>query len=269
MKKNLFYIAVIVLLVSVNTFPQGMGWDAKFAFGGGFTPGWFFPSFDGINNKIEQLGIPKLSNSGFFATGGTGYISLPMLKNVRIGGMGLGGSTSEKSTVNGLNREAQYSMSMGGFTIEYSFPFVPNVALSAGLIIGGGNVTVKLYQNSGAAEWNDIWDMSQLQLVWDEPQLNLVPKEVESFGEKVSQNTASTASNIHRELSNSFFMLAPTLNVDIPVNRFLAFRIGGGYQIAMGGKWKVDNGQTINNVPDINRNSVFIQTGIFVGYFNY
>lgn len=264
MKKIFFYIAVISLFVSAETFPQGMGWDAKFAFGGGFTPGWFFPNFDGINNKIEQLGIPKLSNSGFFATGGTGYISLPMVKNLRIGGMGLGGSTSEKSSVNGVNREAHYSVTMGGFTVEYSFPFIPNVAVSAGLIIGGGNVTVQLYQNSGAMEWNGIWDEFQPNpavLTWDLPDGNMIP-------EKIVKETAAVT-NIHRELSNTFFMLAPTLNVDIPVNRFFAFRIGAGYQMALGGKWKVDNGQIINNVPDIKRNSLFIQTGIFIGYFNY
>lgn len=245
MKKLLFYIAVLIITTSGAIFPQGggMGFDSKFAFGGGFTPGWFFPNFDGLNERLNDIGIGELSKSGFFATGGTGYVSLPMFKNFRIGGMGMGGSTTEKATVNGFNREAEYSVSLGGFTVEYTLPFVPSVALSAGAIIGGGNVTVELYQNRGSVDWDDIWD---------------------------EYDTNTPSQNLHRKLSNTFFTIAPTLNVDIPINRFLAFRIGGGYQIALGGKWKFDNGEAINNVPDaVKKNSVFIQTGIFIGYFNY
>lgn len=244
MKRLLFFIALYVFSIAgITSSQEKMNWDAKFAFGGGFTPGWFVPNFDGINDRIEGLGIDKFSTSGFFATGGTGYVSLPMLKNFRVGGMGLGGSTSKKATVGGFNREAEYSIGMGGLTVEYTLPFIPSVAVSVGTVIGWGSVTLELYQNSGAVNWNDIWG---------------------AFTPNVN------AQNIHQEISSSFFLLSPILNVDIPVDRFIAFRVGGGYQVAVGGKWKLDNGQEINNVPDsFKKNNFFIQTGIFIGYFNY
>jgi hypothetical protein len=133
---------------------------------------------------------------------------------------------------------------LGGLTIEYSFPFIKDIAVSVGTIIGIGSTSLELYQNSGSFDWNDVW------------------KEVTDPGEK--------SQNINRTISNTFFCLAPTLNVDIPFYRFFAFRIGGGYMFDLSKNWEADNGQTINNIPsDLNSNAVFIQVGIFVGYFNY
>ncbi|MGE5498904.1 MAG: hypothetical protein ACM3Q2_12565, partial [Syntrophothermus sp.] len=74
----------------------------------------------------------------------------------------------------------------------------------------------------------------------------------------------------HRTISNKYFLLSPTLNVDIPFYRFFAFRLGAGYNLALGNNWQADNGLELTNVPgDLNSNSLFIQAGIFIGFFNY
>ena len=239
------YIAALLLIISPLYYAQEeMGWDAKFALGGGFTPGWIIPDFNAINNQLTSFGVDKFSSSGFFTSGGIGYVSIGVIKNIRIGGMGFGGSVTHKGSKDGFSKEAKYSTGMGGITIEYSLPFIKDVAISAGAVIGIGSSSLELYQNNGSYDWNNVW------------------KEVTDPNEKTQ--------NINRSISNTFFTLVPTINIDIPVYRFFAFRIGGGCMFDLSKNWKADNGQTLNNVPsDLNSNAIFIQAGIFVGYFNY
>ncbi|MGE5399854.1 MAG: hypothetical protein ACM3S2_05600 [Ignavibacteriales bacterium] len=241
---NKVLVLSALLLLSVPLLGQEeTAWDAKFAAGGGFTPGWIVPDYSGINENIESFGLPKFSSSGFFATGGTGYISIAIIKNIRIGGMGLGGSVSNSTAFGGLRREAKYSVAMGGVTIEYTLPFIRSVAVSIGTIIGGGSNSIEYYENMGAETWGDIWST-------DPPRANIT--------------------TVNRKIYNDYFLISPTLNVDIPFYRFLAFRIGGGYNIALSNNWKIDNGQDVINVPsNVSSNSYFIQAGIFIGFFNY
>jgi len=233
-------------LLSFLTFAQQeeMGWDAKFAIGIGYNPGWIIPDYNIINDQLNSFGVEKFSSAGFFATGYSGYVSIALIKNIRIGGMHLSGSVTNSGSKDGFNKEAVYSVSLSGLTLEYSFPFIKGVALSVGTIIGAGNTTLELYQNKDDYDWNGIWS------------------ELTDPNEKTS--------NINRKLSNTFFTITPTINVDIPFYRFFAFRIGGGYMFALGKNWEADNGQVLNNVPSgLTSNALFIQAGIFIGYFNY
>ncbi|MCU7495868.1 MAG: hypothetical protein HF314_05305 [Ignavibacteria bacterium] len=243
MIKRIVPVLILFLLSTAQIHAQDeTAWDAKFAAGGGFTPAWFVPDLSMINQKVESFGVGKFSTSGFFATGGTGFISIAIIKNIRLGGMGLGGSMKNSSLVNGKRREAVYSLGMGGVTAEYTMPFIKNIAVSAGVILGGGGNSLELYENQGPESWDDAW------------------KDV----------TSAQGQTKHRTISNSYFLLAPTLNVEIPVYRFFAIRLGAGYNFALGNNWKVDNDQELTNVPkELNSNSLFIQAGIFIGFFNY
>ncbi len=239
-------LVLFLILLPVLSFTQQeeMGWDAKFAIGIGYTPGWFIPDYNIINDQVKALGVDEFSSAGFFATGYSGYVSVAVVKNIRIGGMHLNGSTSNKGYKNGFNKEAVYSASLSGLTIEYSLPFIKQVAVSVGTIIGAGNATLELYQNKGEFQWNGIWNELD--------------------------GTKDNTTNISRKLSNTFFTISPTLNVDIPFYRFFAFRIGGGYMFALGKNWEVDNGVILNDIPSgLSSNSLFLQVGIYVGYFNY
>jgi hypothetical protein len=242
MKKYIFVLLFCFITISYSQ--EEMGWDAKFAIGGGFTPGWIIPRYDGINEKLGEFGLEKFSSAGLFATGGVGYFSIGVVKNLRIGGMGLGGSIAHKGLKDGYATEAKYSVSLAGLTLEYSFPFIQNVAVSLGAIIGVGSTSLQLYKNNGSIEWNGIWN------------------------ELTDPNGKTQYFN--RKISNTFFTTTPTINIDIPLYRFFAFRIGGGYMIALGKNWEADNEQTLNNVPsNLSSNALFIQLGIFIGYFNY
>jgi hypothetical protein len=216
--------------------------DAPFGGGGGFSPGWAFPKMDALNNKLNTTGYPQLKTGGFYTSGGAGFIYLGFVPGLRIGGMGYGGSTSASETMNGINKEVDYSLSGGGFTVEYTLPFVRDVGISVGTVIGGGSLKVEFYKNYYEYNWNNL------------------PGNADTPNE----------TNISPTISNSFWFISPTLNVDIPLYRFLVFRLGAGYQFTFADKWTADNDRSLSGVPsDFNGKSFFIQSGIFIGFFSF
>ncbi len=241
--KKIFPVIAIVILFSVISFPQeNQYFDAPFGGGGGYTPGWYFPNMDQINLQVKTFGVSEFSNNGFYTSGGAGFVYLGFIPHLRVGGMGFGGSTSQSSVVNGTNREVKYSLGGGGLTVEYTMPFVRTFGISVGAIVGRGSLKIELYKNNGSFDWNKIW----------------------------SDASGSSSASYSNTLNNSYWIFTPTINFDIPFQRFVTFRVGAGYQFTFGDKWTAENDQPLNNVPSgINGKSFFIQTGIFVGFFSY
>ena len=241
MKEKLF---IIIIILSCNLFSQDKKYfDAPFGGGGGYTPGWIFVNLDELNKQLVGFGSGQLSTSGFYTSGGAGFIYVGFVPSLRIGGMGFGGSTSESAFLDGFEREAIYNISGGGLTLEYTLPFIKNIAVSVGAVIGGGSIQIDLYRNAGNFDWQSMWS-------------------------EISSTDPSQ--NISRRLSNGFFLLSPTINIDIPFYRFVSFRLGAGYQLAFGDTWEIENDKQLSNVPStLNGNSFFIQSGIFIGFFSY
>lgn len=240
MFKTKLFIAILLLSGSLSFSQDTQYFDAPFGGGGGYTPGWIIPEFNVLNEKLSTLGIPEFSSSGLYTSGGAGFLYIGFIRNLRLGGMGFGGSSSSSSNVSGVNREAIYSVGGGGLTIEYTLPFIKNVGVSIGTIVGGGSVSVEFYSNNGNFNWNDLG------------------------------TDLSSSSNVSRTLTNNFWIVAPTINIDIPFYRFFSFRVGGGYVFTAGEEWRAENDQKISNVPTgLNGKSFFIQTGVFLGFFSF
>jgi hypothetical protein len=233
----------LAILLNINMFGQTAKYfDAPFGGGGGFVAGWHIPNVDPLNLKLKGSGIPELSTSGVFTTGGGGFIYIGFIKNLRIGGMGFGGSTSSSTKVGTDILEANYSLGGGALTIEYTLPFIKNIGVSVGANLGAGSLSVDLYRNNGNFNWENIFN----------------------------EINSGTTSSISRKLSNNYWMFAPTLNAEFPIYRFIALRVGVGYQLTFGGDWKTDNDQTISGVPtDLKSDGFFIQAGIFAGFFSF
>ncbi|MFC2134529.1 hypothetical protein ACFLTH_07925 [Bacteroidota bacterium] len=226
--------------VSAQTMNE-VGWISKFGMAGGFSPIWFSSNIDDLNLQLESFGLPPFSDNGIITYGGGGYAYIMFFDNVRIGGLGFSGSTSTEGTVNNFNREVSYSIGGGALTIEYTIPSIKNVALSVGAMIGAGALEIEIYQNQGETDWNDIWN-----------------------------GFSGSSENINRKISNNYYIFAPTVNLDIPLTRFIAFRIGGGYQFTFSNNWELDNGQSIQGIPaGLKADSFFIQTGLFIGFFAF
>ena len=233
----------MVSSVSFGQFSKQAGWMSKFGLAGGLTATWMFPNYDDINKQLPALGINEIFEGGLLVWGGSGYVYLMVVDDVRIGGMGFSGSSIVTNSINEFNREIRYSLGGGAFTIEYTLPFVKRIAVSFGAMIGGGNLTIEQYQNNGDFSWQDTWD---------------------------EFNVTEGTRNIGRRIKNNYFTLTPTLNIDIPLTRFFAIRVGTGYQFTMNENWTVDNDQTINDVPgSLNGDAFFVQTGIYLGFFAF
>lgn len=234
-----FLIIIILCIASINIHSQTAKYfDAPFGGGGGFLPAWYFTNVDPLNFKLKQIGFPEISKNGLFTTGGAGFIYIGFIKNLRLGGIGFGGSTSESKTVNGENYETSYSIGGGGLTVEYTLPFIKNLGVSVGAALGRGSLEIDMYKNTEGFSWENL------------------------------PNPSST--NSFTKLIDSYWLITPTLNVEVPVYRFIALRFGFGYQLSLGDSWEVNNNQNIIGVPDdLNGKSFFVQVGIFAGFFAF
>ena len=238
------FFILIFFLSSISAFSQqAQFFDAPFGGGIGYVPAWYIPDVKPVNNFLPN-GMPELSTSGFYSSGIAGFIYIGFVKNLRIGGMGFGGSLSSSQELNTINREVVYCLGGGGVTLEYTLPFVKNFGLSIGAVIGAGNLEIHLYSNNGNFNWDEVW---------------------QNFSDpNVSEE------NYNRKLNNSFWMFTPTINLDYPIYRFVTLRLGVGYQITFAEDWTADNNQEISGVPsNLSANSFFIQSGIFVGFFSF
>ena len=231
----------VFLLSNIMIFGQsGQFFDAPFGGGIGYVPAWYLPNIDPINVQLNEIGMSELSSSGFYSSGIAGYLYVGFVKNLRIGGMGYGGSVSTSDE----SREVIYSLGGGGVTLEYTLPFIKDLGISVGAAIGAGNLELDLYRNSGNFTWEGTW------------------------GEFSNPDSANGSFN--RKLKNSYWMITPTINLDYPIYRFVSLRLGVGYQITFADEWTADNDQPVANVPsDLNSNSFFIQSGIFIGFFSF
>jgi len=238
-------IFAILFLTGTMLYGQaGQFFDAPFGGGIGYVPAWYIPDVSPINTELNKIGMPELSSSGFYSSGIAGFLYLGFVKDLRIGGMGFGGSLSTSQTVDNVNREVVYSLSGGGVTIEYTLPFIKNVGVSVGAVIGAGSLELDLYRNSGNFSWGEMWE-----------ELN---------------DPNQTLDDYYGKLRNHYWMFTPMINVDYPVYRFVVIRLGVGYQLAFADEWTADNDQSVSNIPsDLNSNSFFIQSGIFIGFFSF
>ncbi len=237
---NKYLILAIVLLFTTLNFPQQQKkyFDAPFGGGIGYVPAWYIPNLAPVNVELKSIPMPELSTSGFYSSGGAGFIYLGFIKFLRIGGMGYGGSVTSSQA----NREVVYSLGGGGITVEYTLPIIKNIALSVGAIIGAGTLKIQLYKNSGSFTWQETWD----------------------------EFASDESTSFSRTLENSYWMFTPTVNLDFPLNRFILIRLGVGYQLAFNDDWTADNEQELKNVPsDLNANAFFVQSGLFIGFFSF
>lgn len=236
--KNIFIILIVILSAQISISQSQKFFDAPFGGGGGFTPSFYFTNFDAINSKLAENSFPEFSEKGIFTTGGGGYIYIGFIKYLRIGGLGFGGMVSNSFSNSTINYQIDYSLGGGGLTIEYTLPFIKDFGVSVGTVIGASSLTMEIFQNSQSYNWDNIF-------------------------------SSYSGNNLIR-IAKTSWMLSPTLNIDYPIYRFIALRLGAGYNFTFGGEWKANNGQAISNIPDnLNNQSFFVQIGIFGGFFSF
>src|SRR5262249_6418176 len=120
---------------------------AFFSVGGGFLAGYFHPDFSTFNPNVAMPFVGQNYREQVFMFGGAGFVTIPWVKNLRVGGMGMSGVSSDcgctNDTIQGtaVNRYLTYSVGYGALTIDYVLPLrtghfhiVPGVALGLGSV---------------------------------------------------------------------------------------------------------------------------------------
>ena len=250
-----FHRAVLVSLVvlfgltSVRAqeppIPPRRGTAPKVGLFVGFTPSWLKVNVTPVNEFLAGSGAAPLDDQGIFMIGGSGAIYILVIKNFRVGGMGLSGSTSS-SVVDaaGIRREVTLGVGLGGLTFEYVVPIVRRLDFAFGTMIGWGSTTITLSQYAGGSH---TWGSEQTL-----------------FGTWPPNSTIST----ERTLSGSFFALVPSASVEYAVLGWLAFRLGVGYNLMLAPSWTVDGQYDLGGVPStVKGNGFMVNAGVFVGTF--
>lgn len=211
---------------------------------GGFTQNLLFLNLDPINALLRGSKSAEFTKEPILMLGGQGYGYIIVVPNLRIGGSGAGGSLMSKALDEATNttRTVQLSAGYGGVNIDYVVPVVPRLDLTAGVFLGGGGISVKMTRDQGNGKaWDNLW---------------------RNFGSNDSTYEYT------RNLSGSFFIVQPSINVEVAVLRWLGLRVGAAYMGMVGGSWKMDDNFDLVGVPDnINGRGFMLNGGIFLGTF--
>lgn len=203
-----------------------------------------------IDKFLTLAGMPTLGTDPIYLVGGEGYGYIMFLRNVRMGGFGTAGSITVNSiqpisSGGNLKKEVEYRISYGGFLIDYVQPVAHRLDIAIGGSIGGGEINITMRRDDGSfKKWSDLWN---------------------DFG---NPNTQST--NYTRQLSGSFVVFNPHINLEYTLLTWLQLRIGAGYPIMFSPEWKLDEKHEIVSVPSkIKAEGYTINAGIMFGYFGW
>jgi hypothetical protein len=249
----IFLMMVIPLFTSVSQedeedipVPPRHRIQMKIGGAGGFTQNILFLDLAPLNSFLTKSQAASLGEDPILLLGGQGYGYIMLIPNLRIGGLGAGGSIdSKRIDTLGVIRDVNLSVTYGGVSIDYVIPIVPRLDVTLGLMLGSGGMTVTMTRDHGTAKvWDDIWD---------------------DYG------IVSPASDeFTRRLAGSFFVYQPSLQVEYALLRWIGVRLGVGYYGVAGGDWRMDDKYEILNVPSsISGKGWMLNTGIFVGTFVY
>lgn len=258
MKKKLCGILIILLLVlqvapafaqeeEEEPLPPPRKQNApKVGGGGGFTPVWLLWDVDAFNSELP-LSVAKFSKSPMLLLGGGGYAYIMLLDNLRVGGMGLGGSTKSSAISGGVRRDVEVSVGFGGVTIEYAISIFNRLDIVPGIMLGGGGMDITTTRDNGSFKfWGGQGGL------WDEFDLN------------------SPTQNVTRKMSGSFFVYVPSVQIEFALLRWVGLRAGVSYVGMSSPSWKLDQRFDVVGVPTkINGQGWTINTGIFIGTFLY
>lgn len=233
MLKMVKFVFILLALVSVSRAEQKAELPFKFGLGLGYNPAYMFVSTDKMNGSLGEFNSCKIKG-GLMLHSVSAYAYLLLVKNMRIGFAYSSGSKAAFSS----DKENMISRSFTALSAEYSLPWTSDWGLSVGAYAGHAKNTIFLTRNGGA----------------------------ESLDGLLSGDTGNFACS----LAESSWFVSPALNLDLPLGRFLSFRLGTGYMMTVCSDWTYNQDKSLRGVPEgIFPNSFFIQAGVFLGLFSY
>lgn len=251
MKKSLaLLIALLLIAATLNAqeepIPPKRSRGAKVGAVAGFTMGYLFMHTAPINDFLTAGGAGAVSNNGVFLYGGAGAAYIMLVKNLRVGGIGMSGhsSSSVVDAATGIKRDAKLTAGYGAITFEYVHPIVERLDLIGGLNLGWGGIDIELRKSSGTST------------TWDQEQTAFRSQDLTSVN------------NATRTLSGNFFILTPSVSLEYAFLGYLGIRVGVSYLGMSNPSWEVDKNFDLVGVPsNVTGKGWMVNGGIFLGTF--
>ena len=215
----------------------------KFSIAGGPIIGYSLNNVDELNAELKKIGIPGLSESGFLALGGRGFIDVPVVPGLRLGGMGLGFSQERSiESPNNIIKTVKYSYGMAGITIEYVGNISEKLDYSIGGTLGIGTLYIDIHQHSKDLQnWNIVL---------------------------VGGDTLSSRNSNSSKYSSKVYSIEPQLGIGYQLLDYLYVNLNVGYSLTAQNNWLLDDALEVKNVPSgIKADGLNAKLGINVGLF--
>ncbi len=224
MRRILWIVVVVALFIGLPFAGLANGDDSKkqitgFGFGGPMI-GLFTLDLAEINEVLENNDYAPLAEQliTFGGGGGGGVIG-----GFSLGGTGWGGSLTSHQE----GKKAELSLGFGGINIAYVVGGNERSLLSIGVVLGGGEVDLKLRDHFPV-----------------------------SFEDAVANPTTTT-------LSRGFFAAEPYIRFQVQPLMWLGFELHLGYVFTLPGEWE-EGGQEISG-PSLNLTGPFVGISIAFG----
>lgn len=230
-------ILLFLFVIYTNGYSQFFN---KFSVAAGPVFGWNIPSMKDLNSELSKAGMTGFSEGGMFATGGGGFIDVPVVKGLRIGGYGYGFSDEVTTTGTDISKVAEFSYSAGFISVEYAKRMGKVFDWTLGGMVGIGSTNVKLmnYTNQ-LTEWN-----------------------INNFSD-TSNSGYSTL-----DLKTTSYTFVPQAGIGFQAAKFLYFKLNAGYLFTLNSKWKVEDLIEVNNFPSgIKADGFMVNLGMYLGLF--
>ncbi len=235
-----------------DLYVEDKGAPSFFSVGGGIMGAYFKPDFSTFNPNVAVPFTKQTYREQVWMVGGQGFVTLPWVKNLRVGGMAYSGVSTDcgcgTDTVTDphtganatVNRFMDYEIGYGAMTIDYVLPLrtgrfhiVPGVALGFG--------SVNIFARQAANRLNFTLD----------------------------DFNGSSLYTTHTYTSH-FFLYMPQLQFEWAPLGYMMFRLTAAYQGTSMGAWSVDRNVELGNtdpLTGINGSGIVGSLGVFVGIF--
>ncbi len=239
MYKKLFPVFILFFLSTFN-YSHAQG-SSLFSVSGGPIFGWHLPQINDLNSELKKIGFPEISTSGQFITGAGGYIDVPFVKGLKIGGLGMGYSSEESAEYNNYVNAVSIKFRMGGISIEYLKRISDKFDYSIGSIIGLGSFRFNVHR---------------------------YPKEYQNWSIGNFGIDTSGVNNLKQEYSKNLYIFQPQLGIGFQATKFLYLKLNAGYMFTISDEWKLNEILKVGNVPSgIKADGFSVNFGINLGLF--
>ncbi|MDP4219228.1 MAG: hypothetical protein Q8916_06420 [Bacteroidota bacterium] len=213
--------------------------------GAGVLVGLHLPSLTDLNSSIAMPFIHQNLKEQAFMIGGQVFMPFPFVKNLRIGGIGMSGTSSVccvPDSVQGqpVMRSLTYHFGYGALTFDYAIFNSNKVHVLLGSEFGLGSVELTAQQALNRQKFD------------------------------ITSEFSTTTFNITHTYHAPMFVIKPEAEFEYAPVRWLMLRLTAGYQISAMGTWVADDDVSLGDVgalAKVNANGPVVQFGVFLGFF--